>query len=54
MSARTTMGININSYVLLCHTCVAVSYRDFQSYRRFGSQKPYDTNVSDVPRSLQS
>ena len=25
-----------------------------QSYRRFSSQKPYNTNVSDVPRSLQS
>ena len=26
----------------------------WSSYRRFSSQKPYNTNVSDVPRSLQS
>ena len=26
----------------------------YNSYRRFSSQKPYYTNVADVPRSLQS
>ena len=27
---------------------------NYYPYRRFSSQKPYHTNVSDVPRSLQS